>query len=110
MIKDNGFCDDLNMAAGLPDGKAGRTDCDIVSHGHLQRGVLRQNVSETPVDGYFGDDSRYSEDEYEINGSAEEDVRMSEARKSNTPALDNFGTDMTQMAREGKLGPVVGRD
>ncbi|MBX5475628.1 MAG: ATP-dependent Clp protease ATP-binding subunit [Clostridia bacterium] len=30
--------------------------------------------------------------------------------KSNTPALDNFGRDLTQMAEEGKLDPVVGRD
>lgn len=110
MIKDNGFCDDLNMAAGLPDGKAGRTDCDIVSHGHLQRGVLRQNVSETPVDGYYEEESPYSDNEFEMSGSAEEDVRQSNARKSSTPALDSYGTDLTQMARDGKLDPVVGRD
>jgi ATP-dependent Clp protease ATP-binding subunit ClpC len=30
-------------------------------------------------------------------------------RKSNTPALDEFGRDLTQMAREGKLDPVIGR-
>ncbi len=27
-----------------------------------------------------------------------------------TPVLDNFGTDLTRIAREGKLDPVVGRD
>ena len=30
--------------------------------------------------------------------------------KSGTPALDNFGTDLTQAAAEGKLDPVVGRE
>ncbi len=30
--------------------------------------------------------------------------------KSSTPALDNFGTDLTQAAAEGKLDPVVGRE
>ncbi len=30
--------------------------------------------------------------------------------KAKTPALDAFGRDLTQMAREGKLDPVVGRE
>lgn len=30
-------------------------------------------------------------------------------KKSKTPALDSFGRDITQMAREGKLDPVIGR-
>ncbi|MFY9176624.1 MAG: ATP-dependent Clp protease ATP-binding subunit [Caldicoprobacterales bacterium] len=30
--------------------------------------------------------------------------------KSNTPNLDQFGRDLTEMAREGKLDPVIGRD
>ena len=31
-------------------------------------------------------------------------------KKSKTPVLDNFGRDLTEMAEEGKLDPVVGRD
>ena len=30
--------------------------------------------------------------------------------KSKTPVLDNFGRDLTEMAEEGKLDPVVGRE
>ena len=30
--------------------------------------------------------------------------------KSDTPALDNFGRDLTQLARDGKLDPVIGRE
>ena len=30
-------------------------------------------------------------------------------KKSKTPFLDHFGRDLTQMAREGKLDPVIGR-
>lgn len=30
--------------------------------------------------------------------------------KSQTPALDHFGRDLTQMAREDKLDPIIGRD
>ncbi|MEM7204224.1 MAG: ATP-dependent Clp protease ATP-binding subunit [Planctomycetota bacterium] len=30
--------------------------------------------------------------------------------KSKTPALDSFGRDLTELAREGKLDPVIGRE
>ncbi len=30
--------------------------------------------------------------------------------KSNTPTLDEFGKDLTELAREGKIDPVIGRD
>src|SRR5690625_2103580 len=32
------------------------------------------------------------------------------SRKSKTPVLDNFGRDLTVLAEEGKLDPVVGRE
>jgi len=31
-------------------------------------------------------------------------------RRTNTPTLDQFGTDLTSMAQEGKLDPVIGRE
>lgn len=31
-------------------------------------------------------------------------------RKSKTPVLDNFGRDLTELAEEGKLDPVIGRE
>ena len=31
------------------------------------------------------------------------------SKKSKTPALDAFGRDLTELAREGKLDPVIGR-
>ncbi len=33
-----------------------------------------------------------------------------ERRKTNTPALDEFGRDLTMLAIEGKLDPVIGRE
>jgi ATP-dependent Clp protease ATP-binding subunit ClpC len=33
-----------------------------------------------------------------------------ERKKTNTPALDEFGRDLTMLAVEGKLDPVIGRD
>ncbi len=32
-----------------------------------------------------------------------------QAKKSKTPALDSFGRDLTELARQGKLDPVIGR-
>jgi len=34
----------------------------------------------------------------------------SKAGKSKTPALDSFGRDLTELARQGKLDPVIGRE
>ncbi|MCK5503732.1 MAG: ATP-dependent Clp protease ATP-binding subunit [Thermodesulfovibrionia bacterium] len=34
----------------------------------------------------------------------------SKEKKTHTPALDEFGRDITQLAREGKLDPVIGRE
>jgi ATP-dependent Clp protease ATP-binding subunit ClpC len=36
--------------------------------------------------------------------------KTSNYRNEDTPALDQFGTDLTQMAEEGKLDPVIGRE
>ncbi len=46
-------------------------------------------------------------------GKTEEDFKGSpKARKgkSTTPTLDEFGKDLTESAREGKIDPVIGRD
>jgi len=37
------------------------------------------------------------------------EIEQTEEKKSETPFLDNFGRDLTQMAEEGKLDPVIGR-
>ena len=42
-----------------------------------------------------------------IGGSAGEQTQRS--GKSKTPALDSFGRDLTELARQGKLDPVIGR-
>jgi len=40
---------------------------------------------------------------------AEPAVQQSANAKSKTPALDSFGRDLTELARESKLDPVIGR-
>lgn len=56
------------------------------------------------------------EDDEEIDGSFEgsSDSRSTQSTRrktsNDTPVLDNFGTDMTKAAEEGKLDPIVGRE
>ena len=43
-------------------------------------------------------------------GSAASGSGTKTNKKSKTPVLDNFGRDLTELAEEGKLDPVVGRE
>ncbi len=43
-------------------------------------------------------------------GPAAAGTASEQAQSVNTPTLDLYGRDLTQMAREGKLDPVIGRD
>lgn len=36
--------------------------------------------------------------------------RIKKGNKSNTPILDHYGKDLTELAKKGTLDPVVGRD
>ena len=47
--------------------------------------------------------------ETEENPSAMPSAPEGKRGKSRTPALDSFGRDLTDLAREGKLDPVIGR-
>ncbi|XAL99937.1 ATP-dependent Clp protease ATP-binding subunit [Phycisphaeraceae bacterium D3-23] len=47
--------------------------------------------------------------EGEAGGGGSGSSRSSGKSKSKTPALDSFGRDLTEMAREGSLDPVIGR-
>lgn len=45
-----------------------------------------------------------------IDGSNSAPKAKDSFEKTKTPALDTFGRDLTQLAREGKLDPVIGRE
>ncbi len=51
------------------------------------------------------EESSYEKEESNIDRS----TLSSKKIKSKTPVLDNFGTDLTKYAEEGKLDPVIGR-
>ena len=58
-------------------------------------------ADETPEDGGEGTER--------FPGSGRRSPKKTAANKSKTPVLDNFGRDLTKMAEEGKLDPVIGR-
>ncbi|WP_425613942.1 ATP-dependent Clp protease ATP-binding subunit [Anatilimnocola sp. NA78] len=43
-------------------------------------------------------------------GGGGEQAASGRSSKSKTPALDSFGRDLTELARQGKLDPVIGRE
>lgn len=45
-----------------------------------------------------------------VGGQAEGGTSSGRSSKSKTPALDSFGRDLTELARQGKLDPVIGRE
>src|SRR5579871_382096 len=45
----------------------------------------------------------------DAGGEGERGGAASKGSKSKTPALDSFGRDLTDLARQGKLDPVIGR-
>lgn len=45
-----------------------------------------------------------------VAGGGGEASSSGKSSKSKTPALDSFGRDLTELARQGKLDPVIGRE
>ncbi len=68
-----------------------------------------QYQDDASLDTPRAESSSYDDDE--TSGRAEFDRPSSKSTsKSKTPVLDNFGRDLTAIAQEGKLDPVVGRE
>ena len=64
--------------------------------------------SESPTSEAFS--SSESEDSQDNDNGFSKSASSKTNKKSKTPVLDNFGRDLTVMAEEGKLDPVVGRE
>jgi ATP-dependent Clp protease ATP-binding subunit ClpC len=45
-----------------------------------------------------------------LKGENKKAAPVKEKEKSKTPVLDHFGRDLTKLAREGKLDPIIGRE
>ncbi len=66
------------------------------------------NYLDLPKSESFSDEEASAEDSSKDNPFGQSTTKGS--KKSKTPVLDNFGRDLTAMAEEGKLDPVVGRE
>lgn len=66
-----------------------------------------ESLSEQPRNSAFDDDERGDSMSENFNNPS---AQNKAGKKSKTPVLDNFGRDLTEMAEQGKLDPVVGRE
>ena len=79
---------------------------------HLLLGLIREGegVAARVLLDLGVDRKRVREEILKIIGPGGSQRRGGAKEKSSTPALDQFGRDLTHYALEGKLDPVIGRD
>lgn len=73
--------------------------------------MLEFQTDQTPRSGTEADDS--DDDGSKLFGSSSGSsgsAKSGTAEKSRTPVLDNFGRDLTRMAEDDKLDPIIGRE
>ncbi|MBM3924230.1 MAG: ATP-dependent Clp protease ATP-binding subunit, partial [Sphingomonadales bacterium] len=63
--------------------------------------------TEPPASPRSSYEDAYGDDDKKGNGDL---PRKSANPKSKTPVLDNFGRDLSQLAEDGRLDPIIGRD
>jgi ATP-dependent Clp protease ATP-binding subunit ClpC len=91
-----------------------KVDYDNVKDEFKSMFSQNNDFSESPTSESFSDDDTASGDATKNNpfgntGNTGSGTSKTN-KKSKTPVLDNFGRDLTAMADEGKLDPVVGRE
>ncbi len=85
-----------------------KIDYDVAKEQYLNMTPNDQEYMDNlPKNESYNDDS--GQDDSLKEGTFNNPVNKSN-KKSKTPVLDNFGRDLTEMAEEGKLDPVVGRE
>ncbi len=88
---------------------------DVIDYKRHEAFRLENSWLTKPFRAGFTDDDEDDEDE-PLSSSRKEPAAPSNVGQakskpsSDTPVLDNFGTDVTKAASEGKLDPIVGRD
>jgi len=84
-----------------------KIDYDIVKDKFKTLKGMDDDFIESPSASSLSDDSDGEKRKNPFESS--KSSKSSGSKKSKTPVLDNFGRDLTAMAEEGKLDPVVGR-
>ncbi|TDU40189.1 ATP-dependent Clp protease ATP-binding subunit ClpC [Gelidibacter sediminis] len=85
-----------------------KVDYDNVKEQFKSMITNNDDYTESPKAESFSDDDMNEDDATKQNPFSQSTAKG--AKKSKTPVLDNFGRDLTVMAEEGKLDPVVGRE
>lgn len=86
-------------------------DYDLVKN-ELENLLAESDVSEDPkaeIPGSTNEDEDDNGPGYGSGGGSGSSQRRGES-KSKTPVLDNFGRDLTKLAEDDKLDPIVGRE
>ena len=83
-------------------------------YNNLITGTELDEMEDTPkgdeiTDGFTDDDEDDDDDSFSPSGSQNKSSNQPKS-PNDTPVLDNFGTDMTRAAAEGRLDPIVGRE
>lgn len=104
--------------------------CDVMDTDHLLLAIMKENTNmaaesllaenvsytqllsvikrtESPL-GSFVNDEDFPE--YKSSNPIFNQANPNSGVSSSTPVLDNFGTDLTKAAEEGRLDPIVGRE
>jgi ATP-dependent Clp protease ATP-binding subunit ClpC len=94
--------------------EASNLNHNYISPEHILLALIRESegVAYTILKNLGADMKKIREEIIEnLSGeNASSNAETSTSSKSDTPTLDQFGRDLTVLAREGKLDPVVGRD
>ena len=70
-----------------------------------------EKVQQTPQMGAtFNDEEDDDDDQFSVSRKRETTRNNPNAKNSDTPVIDTFGTDLTKAADENRLDPVVGRE
>jgi ATP-dependent Clp protease ATP-binding subunit ClpC len=79
---------------------------------HLLLGLIREGegVAARVLIELGADRKRVREETLKLLGGIGTSSRSSKKEKRETPALDQFGRDLTSLAGDGKLDPVIGRE
>lgn len=70
---------------------------------------VSQEIKNQPQNDEFDDDDNQRYQQPRGGGNNPSQQQRGQA-KSRTPVLDNFGRDVTKLAEEGKLDPIIGRE
>lgn len=76
----------------------------------IKRDELKHNFAKLVEGSHEGGDVRFADAGTGPLAESERNIDPAQGGLSKTPALDQFTTNLTQRARDGKVDPVIGRD